>query len=236
MDLQLTLTIPQAKALANQLFSSLNKTSSPDLKKSDILPAFKNIYSNQRNKPQHSQTSESKFLNFLDTNNDGNVTLVDLENGFINYFCKSKIQKLFDSDEKNFIFSAKSYSIEESLLDFVDQIDEEKTKKFRNDLRKREIKNTENYSEIDSILRKARSIFYEYDKSFSGYIERENWDILVVKLYKNLGFEQIDDWIKEYGIERISSELDSDRDGKATLSDCEIFVLKILDRKGLVLS
>lgn len=236
MNLSLDLTVQQAKDLASILFNSLKRDENPHITTTEIYTSFKSLYSNFKNKPSHSHSSSDEFLKYLDTNRDGKVTLIDLENGFINLFCKEKIQKLYDSEDKNHIFSINSYSIEDSLLDYVDKIEEEKQKNFREELEKKEIIETENYSGIDGILRKARITFYQYDKSFTGYVERENWEALAINIYKALGFRDIKKWIRDYGSERITNEMDVDKDGKVSISDFEGFVIKVLDKDGVVLS
>ena len=87
-------------------------------------------------------------------------------------------------------------------------------------------------SEIEKELRHARNIFIKYDTDKSGYLDRHEIKPMMVDTYKVLNSnyspsqKDIDDYMKM---------IDDSGDGKISLEEYEIFILKALRKRNIKL-
>lgn len=143
-----------------------------------------------------------------------------------------------DSNVKNHQFSTQSYSMSNSLLEYVDKIDEKKQAKFQKSIENRQLKNT-NFERLDRYLKKGRLIFKKFDFKDIGEIDLEQ-DYLAISLANEVehllygGDEPLTDLNTRteselQALKRFIRSMDSTGDNRVTLQEFENFLLLNLD-------
>ena len=223
--LRYKLSVEEAKGIAYNLFTLYDKDKDGVLEPYELNLMLRDLYRPQKQKPQNLDFEASRASQHLDANKDGKVTLSDVESMVMKYFCFSNSHKMFDSEDRNFYFSADSYSVEGSLLDYVDKMEESKTQRFAEDLKKRDLTTT-NFDAVERHLKRTRQIFSRFDTSRTGFVDKENSFEMMKAILGDLGFSAS---ISNLDLAQIVDSVDLDQDGRISVAEIEAFVLKVLD-------
>ena len=84
--------------------------------------------------------------------------------------------------------------------------------------------------EIQKELKHARDIFMKYDENHSGYLEKDEVAPMMIDTYKVMNTKYSP---SEKDVIKYISMMDTDKDGKISLEEYEIFVLKALKNRNI---
>lgn len=183
-------TRENAVKVSNRIFELYDDNRDGNLDVNEVMPMMKDAYSGQGINFNPTYEDAEAYHRILDINNDGRVTLDDIQNFTFNNLL--------------------------SPGDRVERFEQPVQKVYSSEVQKR--------------LDLARRLFHQVDQDNSGYIGEEEVPALLRATYAEMGqhnYQPTRDDVKSW-----MDVVDTDRDGKVSLPDYEVFVIRSLKNAG----
>lgn len=218
--------VEYARGIAKRIFDMYDRDKNGVIDNFEATPMLQDTYLNMNRSITPTKYDMDSYHKVLDQNGDGRITLVDLENLIIKYFCGNRESTRFSGHESRYterttMAVPRSESVKRSSV-----LSPEASRRITSSEEDRE----ENRGFVHRQLEQARRIFRKYDTDNSGYIDEMELIPMLEDTYKTLGSERK---ITKDDVKGYLGMIDVNHDGRISLMEFESIVIKALERVGI---
>lgn len=218
----------EAKIIARRIFEHYDKDRSGVIEPHEISAMISDAYQGILPGYNPNQAEVNGFISIQDRNKDGSVTLEDMEKTVARYLGSDLSDFLGGVDST---FKTQIETRANLQRSTVQNPDFHRVVNEKEDLKKSLIRK-HTFEAVEREIKHAHTIFSKYDTNQNGFLEYDEVVPILIDTYKML---KMNFNPSHYDTTKYIEMMDTDRDGRISKDEYELFVLKALKSRGISL-